>query len=129
MFNFIYKVHVYLLKCEKKLFIKNAEKYGNHALWNKIMPPNLGIKTQTTMRHFEFEFKWSKYIILVYIWEDFFYYNSIWLKTILFFFLSNYFFFLTRRIEKRRETIISLTSPYKTFYLFPMHFFTIILSI
>lgn len=34
MFNFIYKVHVYLLKCEKKTFhkTKNAEKYGNHAL-------------------------------------------------------------------------------------------------
>lgn len=49
MFNFIYKVHVYLLKYEKKLFIKQKmqEKYGNQALWNKIMPPNLGIKTHT----------------------------------------------------------------------------------
>lgn len=62
MFYFIHKVHVYLLKYEKKLFIKQKkqEKYGNQALWNKIMPPNLGIKTQKTMRHFEFEFKWSK---------------------------------------------------------------------
>lgn len=41
-----------------------------------------------------------KYIILVYIWEDFFYYNSIWLKTILFFFLSNYFFFLQDVLKK-----------------------------
>lgn len=74
MFYFIHKVHVYLLKYEKKLFIKQKkqEKYGNQALWNKIMPPNLGIKTQKTMRHFEFEFKLSKYIILVYIWEGFF---------------------------------------------------------
>lgn len=34
MFYFIHKVHVYLLKYEKKLFIKQKmqEKYGDHAL-------------------------------------------------------------------------------------------------
>lgn len=47
MFNFIYKVHVYLLKYEKKKISikqKMQEKYGNQALWNKIMPLNLGKK-------------------------------------------------------------------------------------
>lgn len=131
MFYFIHKVHVYLLKYEKKLFIKQKmqEKYGNQALWNKIMPPNLGIKTQKTMH--ETFWIWIQMIQIYYLSKHlrgfFFYYNSIWLKTKLFFSYktSNSLF----SIEKRRETIISFTSPFKSFYLFPMHFFTIILSI
>lgn len=77
---------------KKKLFIKQKkqEKYGNQALWNKIMPPNLGIKTQKTMRHFEFEFKWSKIYYLSIHLRGFF-------KIIIQFDWRRNYFFLTRR--------------------------------